>query len=180
LGNPDLDFAAVYDDFFHDVCRWVRALGGLGVDHEDIAQEVFLVVERRLREFDGRNLPGWLFKIAALTVSDHKRRAWFKHLVLGRKDQDLDSLPGAGGGGPVALLEKKEERRALARVLERMPEARRVPFVLFEIEGLSGEEIARLLEIPVATVWTRLHYARKEFFALAADERRRIAGRRKP
>ena len=49
-----------------------------------------------------------------------------------------------------------------------MAEARRTAFVLFEIEGLSGDEIARIQDIPLNTVWTRLHHARREFFALAA------------
>ena len=49
-----------------------------------------------------------------------------------------------------------------------MAEARRTAFVLFEIEGLSGDEIARIQSIPLNTVWTRLHHARREFFALAA------------
>jgi len=52
--------------------------------------------------------------------------------------------------------------------LMKMAEARRTAFVLFEIEGLSGDEIARIQDIPLNTVWTRLHHARREFFALAA------------
>jgi RNA polymerase sigma-70 factor (ECF subfamily) len=49
-----------------------------------------------------------------------------------------------------------------------MDEERRTAFVLFEIDGLSGEEIARIQDVPLNTVWTRLHHARREFFSLAA------------
>jgi RNA polymerase sigma-70 factor (ECF subfamily) len=56
-----LDFARVYDDWFDHVAQWIRALGAPQADVEDIAQEVFLVVQRRLVDFDGRNLPGWLY-----------------------------------------------------------------------------------------------------------------------
>ena len=58
-----------------------------------------------------------------------------------------------------------------------MSDTRRATFVLFEIEGYSGEEIAEIQAIPVATVWTRLHHARKEFFALV-DQHRRAEERR--
>jgi RNA polymerase sigma-70 factor (ECF subfamily) len=56
-----------------------------------------------------------------------------------------------------------------------MSETRRATFMLFEIEGYSGEEIAGMQGIPVATVWTRLHHARKEFFALVEEHRRHEA-----
>ncbi len=59
----------------------------------------------------------------------------------------------------------------LVQILRKMGEARRTAFVLFEIEGYSGEEIAALEEVPVNTVWTRLHHARKEFATLIAQAR---------
>jgi len=70
-----LDFAAVYARWFHDVSHWARALGGPEADCEDLAQEVFLIVRRKLSDFDGRNLAGWLYRITARTVRDHRRRA---------------------------------------------------------------------------------------------------------
>jgi RNA polymerase sigma-70 factor (ECF subfamily) len=54
-----------------------------------------------------------------------------------------------------------------------MSEKRRTTLVLFEIEGYSGEEIARIQDIPLATVWTRLHHARKDFFKLVKDHAER-------
>ncbi len=135
-----LDFAAVYDRWFEHVCRWLSAFGIPHSDREDLAQEVFLVVQRQLGEFDGRNLSGWLYGIARRTASDHRRRSWFKNLFRRR----------------VALL-------------GRMDETRRAAFILFEIEGYSGEEIAAFEGVPLATVWTRLHYARKEFQRLSAE-----------
>jgi RNA polymerase sigma-70 factor (ECF subfamily) len=170
---PPPDFASVYDEWIPQVARWIRALGGLSVDIEDVAQEVFLVVRRKLDGFDGRNLGGWLYRITELAVRDHKRRAWFRHTV--HKDHaELGHLEDPRQG--VALLEHQDELRLLGRVLERMDETRRAAFVLFEVEGYSGEEIARLQNVPVATVWTRLHYARKEFFALMAEARGRGEG----
>jgi RNA polymerase sigma-70 factor (ECF subfamily) len=164
---PSLDFATVYNDWVHQVSRWVRALGGLELDVEDVAQEVFVVVRRKLPAFDGNNLAGWLYKITEYSVREYKRRSWFRNLLHRRDEGALRDLPDPREG--VALVEHKQEMRLVARVLERMNETRRATFVLFEIEGYSGEEIAQLHDVPVATVWTRLHYARKEFFALMAE-----------
>jgi RNA polymerase sigma-70 factor (ECF subfamily) len=160
-------FREIYDAWFDDVSRWIRALGGLEADRDDIVQEVFLVVRRRLKDFDGGNLAGWLYRITSRQVRDFRRRAWVKHIFNRRRAHEPDDLPHAGAG-PAAALERKEEQRVLQMLLMKMAEARRTAFVLFEIEGLSGEEIARIQEIPLNTVWTRLHHARREFFALAA------------
>ena len=87
-----LVFKQVYEDWFDDVVKWLYALGAPGADTEDLAQEIFLVVRRRLEEFDGGNLAGWLYRIAQLTVRDYRRRAWFKHLVRGRSEVDLTAI----------------------------------------------------------------------------------------
>jgi RNA polymerase sigma-70 factor (ECF subfamily) len=164
------DFASLYDAWFEHVSRWLLALGAPAADNEDLAQEVFLVVRRRLADFDNRNVAGWLFRIASRQVAAHKRRRWFKSVLAGRRDDELDELPH-DDASPAAALEDKERRRVLERLLAAMNDKRRTTFVLFEIEGYSGEEIARIQGIPVATVWTRLHHARKEFFALVAARR---------
>jgi RNA polymerase sigma-70 factor (ECF subfamily) len=162
-----LDFRAFYDSWFEDVSRWARALGGIEADREDIVQEVFLVVRRRLGAFDGVNPSGWLYRITRRQVRDFRRRSWVKHIFTRRRFDEPDALP-MSGAGPAAMLEDKEKQRVLYSILGRMKEDRRGAFVLFEIEGLSGEEIARIQSVPVNTVWTRLHHARREFFALAA------------
>jgi RNA polymerase sigma-70 factor (ECF subfamily) len=164
-----LDFARVYDQWFDHTVHWLRALGAPPSDVEDIAQEVFLVVQRRLADFDGRNLAGWLYKIAVRQVRQHRRRFWFR-LFTRRETGPLEHLVD-GASAPLDRLEDKERRVMLERLLTRMSEKRRVAFVLFEIEGYSGEEIADILDVPLGTVWTRLHHARKEFFALLAQSR---------
>ena len=164
------DFRAIYDSWFEDVSRWIRALGGVEADRDDIVQEVFLVVRRRLRAFDGANLAGWLYRITRRQVRDSRRRSWVKHIFTKRRVDEPDALQ-FGGVGPAALLEHKEQRRILDMILHKIREERRTAFVLFEIEGLSGAEIARIQNVPVSTVFTRLHHARKEFFALAAKYR---------
>jgi RNA polymerase sigma-70 factor (ECF subfamily) len=164
-------FAALYDEWFGEVARWLRALGAPDADNEDLAQEVFLVVRRRLHDFDGRSVAGWLYRIASRQVAAHRRRRWFRSVVGRRPTVELDELPDAAAS-PAVALEKKDEQRLLWRLVEQLGEKRRATFVLFEIEGYSGEEIAAVQGIPVATVWTRLHHARKEFFALVDEHRR--------
>jgi RNA polymerase sigma-70 factor (ECF subfamily) len=171
-----LTFEGVYLAWFDAVVRWVRAIGGLAGDEEDLAQEVFLVVRRRLPGFDGRNLPGWLYGIAARTVRDRRRRAWFRNLWRRRATQPLEAL-SSSAPGPAEIMERAEARRLLARLLGRLSEKRRTVYVLFEIEGLSGPEIAAAQGIPVKTVWTRLHHARRDLAAQLARLRRREASR---
>lgn len=163
-------FAALYDRWFEDVSRWVRILGGPQADHEDLAQEVFLVVRRRLPDFDGRNVAGWLFKIATRQVGNYRRRVWFRQVFSRRRPVAVDDLPH-GGATPATALERKEREALLQRLLARMSEKRRTTFVMFEVEGYSGEEIARMQGIPIKTVWTRLHHARKDFLRLLAKHR---------
>ena len=79
------------------------------------------------------------------------------------------------GRGSKRLSKFNEKRRQLQQIVSKMSEKRRVVFMLFEVEDYAGEEIADMLDVPVNTVWTRLHHARKDFFALLAqqDESRR-------
>ena len=72
---------------------------------------------------------------------------------------------------PSEVAESRESLRALTQLLAQISESHLTAFILFEIEGYTGEEIAQLEDIPVNTVWTRLHHARKELYALVAEAR---------
>src|SRR5688572_31130969 len=166
----DARFRDIYDRWFNDVVRWLYALGMPSSDTEDLAQEIFLVVRRKLDRFDGGNLAGWLYRIAQLTVRDHRRRAWFKNLVLRRRNVDLARV-AMTTPGPEARYDDAQRRRRFQTLVGGMSEKLRTTFVLFEIEGYSGEEIARIQDVPLGTVWTRLHHARKEFWKLLNKQR---------
>jgi RNA polymerase sigma-70 factor (ECF subfamily) len=161
-----LDFETVYTTYFHSVARWVRAFGGLNADIDDLTQEVFLIVERRMHSFQGGNLAAWLYGITRRTVRDHRRKAWFRRWLSGADPEVADA--GAETPDPSASFERGEAKRLVATILQDMSAVRRSTFVLFEIEGYSGEEIALLEGVPVNTVYTRLHHARKDFFRLMA------------
>lgn len=166
-GAPDApdptqrDFETVYRDFYREVCRWVRAFGGLDADVDDLAQEVFLVVRRRLAAFDGDNLAGWLYEISRRTASTYRRNSWLRR-IFRPSDRYFEQLPEEKAG-PDEIAEHTQSKQQLQAVLSHLSRSRRAAFILYEIEGYSGEEIAALEGVPVNTIYTRLHYARRDF-----------------
>ena len=161
-----LDFRAIYDAWFDDVARWVRAMGGAEAEHEDLVQDVFLVVHRRLPDFDGQNVAGWLYQIARHRVRDFRRLVWVRHIMAGSVPLP-DSLR-VQGPSPAEVLETNEKRLLLERLLQKLNQSERAALVLFEIDGYGGEEIAKIQGVPVNTVWARLHKARQKLHAALA------------
>jgi len=139
----------------------VAALGASEADREDLVQDVFIVAHRRLASFDGGNLAGWLYQIARRKVRDYRSLAWVKHFFAASRlpllDSTLQTLQG-----PLDQLETSEKAELLTELLTTLNPEQRAAFVLFELEGLSGEEIARLQEVPINTVWARIYKARKK------------------
>lgn len=169
-------FEEVYAQGFPHVVRWIRAFGGLDADLEDLAQETFVVVRRQLSKFDGRNLAGWLYLITQRTVRDYREGAWFRR-ALGQRHDDrrLRRESIAPQPDPSQVLEHREGVRFLTQLLAQISESHRTAFILFEIEGYTGEEIAQLEDVPLNTVWSRLRNARKELYMLI--DQARIQGR---
>jgi RNA polymerase sigma-70 factor (ECF subfamily) len=157
------DFNAVYNAWFGDVARWIRALGAPASDHDDLVQEVFVVVHRRLRDFDGRNLAGWLYRIAAHQVRDFRRLRWIKNVF--KRSIPLSHRLASPGPTPVMALETRERRSMLEGLLSELSEPLRTTFVLFEIDGYTGEEIAAAHRVSINTVRARIHRARKKLLA---------------
>lgn len=158
-----LEFRAIYETWFQEVSRWVRAMGGPQADREDLVQDVFLVVHRRLPDFDGQNLPGWLYQIARHRVRDFRRLVWVRRMLFGRVPLP-ETLPTLGAS-PSDTAETNEKRVLLERLLEKLNESERAALVLFEIDGYSGEEIAKIQGVPLNTAWGRIHKARKKLKA---------------
>lgn len=158
------DFCSIYDAYYGEVARWIRALGGPAADQDDLIQEVFVVVYRRLHQFDGRNLAGWLYRITAHQVRDHRRLVWIKHIF--RRSVALSSEVPSARPTPVMMLETRERQRTLDRLLETLSAPLRAAFVLFEIEGYTAEEISQMQSVPTNTVRARVHRARKKLTAL--------------
>jgi RNA polymerase sigma-70 factor, ECF subfamily len=157
-------FQSIYDAYYGDVARWIRALGGPSADQDDLIQDVFVVVYRRLADFDGRNLAGWLYRITAHQVRDYRRLVWIKYIF--RRSVSLSSEVASARPTPVMALETRERQRRLQHLLGKLSDPLRVAFVLFEIEGYTAEEIAEMQSVPTNTVRARIHRARKKMTAL--------------
>jgi RNA polymerase sigma-70 factor (ECF subfamily) len=148
------------------VARFAAKLGVPHDDVDDVVQEVFLTAFR-LGDFEpGRaKATTWLAEIALRVVSTRRRSASRHRLVT---DDDVLRAAESPGASPHELAELRGELERVERALATMDLDRRAVFVLFEIEGESCASIAAGLSVPVGTVYSRLHLARKEFAAAFA------------
>lgn len=153
----------LYDAHFDFVFRVARRLGTPPGEVEDVVHDVFMVVHRKLDHFEGGRLTTWLYRITANVVSERHRKRRVRRAFEGLRVW-IGAEPSES---PERFVEKRSASAAVDRVLERMVPKKREVFALFELEGLSGEEIADRVGCPVNTVWTRLHHARKEFVRVA-------------
>jgi RNA polymerase sigma-70 factor (ECF subfamily) len=163
---PPCDLEAIYRDHVGLVGRWVAYLGGPDVDVEDVVHEVFLVVHRRLAEFRGEaKITSWLYEITTRVARNARRKERLKRWL--RRVRFVDVARGLAPSHvtPVDELERRQARESVHATLDRLPEKYRTVLILFEIEELSGEEIARLTGIKPSTVFVRLHRARHLFLA---------------
>ena len=175
-GTSALDTARVYRNHADFVYRSLQHLGVPEADLEDVLQEVFVVVHRRLGSYDGSSrLTTWLFGICLRLASRHRRRG---RLWL-RCHADSESEPDPSGS-PEKSCSAREARALLDRALAGLSLQHRAVFVLFEVEGQSGPEIAELLGIPVGTVHSRLHVARRKVTRALERIGRHLGARARP
>jgi RNA polymerase sigma-70 factor (ECF subfamily) len=169
LAQGDLGaLGAIYDRYHRDVWRILgRRMSGSG-EIDDLVQATFLELLRLAPSFDaGRSCRGWLCAIAVRLAS--RRRRSFSRLL--RRLASLTELPKVGAGpDPEAIASARQELRVLDRALGKLSAKKRDAFVLVDVEGLSIDEAAFALEVPSATVRTRLFHARAELRAAMKRE----------
>ncbi len=168
-GAPTL--RAIYDEHLAFVWRALRRLGVREADLPDAVQDVFLVVHRKLPEFEGRSkVTTWLFGIAMRVAKDRSRLAHVRRQV-----DDEDAVAGCidESADVGAEAERRQAALILEGILEGLPIEQRAVFMLFELEGMTGEAIADLLEVPLGTVYSRLRLAREAFQRAVARLRAR-------
>lgn len=181
--NVDIpDLASLYRTHVRDVGRWAERLAGPGFDLPDMVHEVFEIAHRRLPSFRGdSSVATWLFGITDMVVRHRRRKDRLRHWLVG-SSSDVARLLPAAPPSQHDQLETKERIARVYRVLDRLPERDRQILILFELEELSGEKIAALLDIKLANVWLRVHRARERFLkefqksepALAASDANRF------
>lgn len=162
-----VDFDAVYAAHFPFVWRCLQSLGVPPSGLDDAVQDVFLVVHRQLRHFEGKSsLRTWLYGIARKVAFNHRRR-------LQRKGhtEALDEQAASPDGGPHDRAQDSQAAQFVREFLERLPEQRREVFLLAAVEQWSAPEVAEALNVPLNTVYSRLRVAREEFKAALAKRK---------
>ena len=148
-------------------------LGVRAADREDVAQEVFLRAFRHLGGFHrGRSFGGWIYRISVNAAHDYRRRARRRIREQPAEEDQLDVARVGTGKDPEGWDERIDRRRRLEEALGVLSERERAVFVLCEMEGLAGGEVARALGISGVTVRRHLGRARRRL-QTALDERSR-------
>ena len=158
MSEPHPQFRAIYEAHFNFVWCSLRRLGVREADVLDQAQKVFLTAHFKLAEFEGRSqISTWLFGICQRVASDYRRSALFRREVT-TDAAEMDLYGGSSQGA-----ESRQRVQVAEAILNKLPEPQRLVFVLFELEEMSGQDIAQLLGISVGTVRSRLRLAREAF-----------------
>jgi RNA polymerase sigma-70 factor (ECF subfamily) len=157
-----IDAASLFRAHARFVANFLHRLGLHRDEIDDAVQDVFIVVHRRGGFEDrGQARPTtWLAAIASRVASTRRRT---RRRARVRADGDVVDVAASSDAGPSRNVEARRGLERVQAALSELDSDRRVVFVLFELEGESCADIAAALEIPVGTVYSRLHKARKEF-----------------
>jgi RNA polymerase sigma-70 factor (ECF subfamily) len=159
---PKPDVRELFDAHGAYVCRTLRCLGVGERELGDVCQDVFLVVHRRLSEFEGRaSVRTWLYAICLRRALAHRRKN------ARRREDAVADPPDRISDEPTPHEELlRAQKLALAlEVLSRIDEERRAVFVLYEVEQLPMGEVAAIVGCPLQTAYSRLYAARREIAA---------------
>jgi len=161
LETPRGDVVPTFDEVYAAhlgfVWRILRTFGVPDAQLEDAVQDVFVVVHRRLAEFEGRAaITTWLFAIARRVAGTHRRRA-------GNARTEVLTEEPAGGADTFADASRAQAAATVLAILAEMDEDKRVVFALVELEQMSVPEVAKMLDLNLNTTYSRLRLARQAF-----------------
>jgi RNA polymerase sigma-70 factor (ECF subfamily) len=156
-----MNLEQIYERHADFVWRTLRRLGVPEAEARDATHDVFLIVHAELGRFEGRSsLSTWLFAICRSVARDFRRRA--RRGAQQATDSELtDEIDLRADVG--RAVEHQQQLAELERILSKLSIEQRNVFILFELERLTGEELAEALGIPLGTVYSRLQLARKAF-----------------
>ena len=153
------EFRALYDAYFPFAWRCLRGLGVKEAHLDDAAQEVFVIVHRRLPEFRGdSSVRTWVYAIVRGVAANQRR---VQHRKSGHAP--LDAKMADAGPGPERSYQQQQQARFVERFAAGLSEERRDVFVLAMLDQLTIPEVAETLGIPLNTAYTRLRAVRLEF-----------------
>lgn len=164
--------AEVYREHFDFVWRTARRMRVSEHRIDDVVQDVFVVVHRRLEDFDARvSIRSWLYGIVHRTVLDHRRRARRKEAPItgGVTDEQGEERFPSNFPRPDHAAEASEALSLVERLLERIAPEKAEVLMLSCLEGMTVPEIAECVSANVNTVYSRLRTGRHELEAMLAD-----------
>jgi RNA polymerase sigma-70 factor (ECF subfamily) len=156
-----MNLEQIYERHADFVWRTLRRLGVGDSDARDATHDVFLIVHQQLARFEGRSsLNTWLFTICRSVARDFRRRQrqGTQLQTVAELDDEVDLRADVG-----RAVEHQQQLAELERILSTLSTEQRNVFILFEIEKMTGEELAEALGIPLGTVYSRLAQGRKAF-----------------
>lgn len=152
-------FRAVFDQNVSYVVTSLARMGVSAADREDLASEVFVRVYRDFSTYDpARPIRPWLFAFVARVASEHRRKAHIRREVFGIPES-LESMQDS----PERALVRARDRASVLEALDVLDLDKRAVFVMHELDSTPIPEIARTLQIPEGTAYTRLRAARQLF-----------------
>lgn len=161
------DADAIFERYFAFVWRNARRLGVPEAAVDDAVQDVFLVVHRRLREFEARSsIETWLFGILLRVAQDYRRAARRHNTKLAEVEAAADLM--RRHDRPDDIVDRHEAVRFLYRMLDELDEDKRAIFVLVELEEMAVTEAAEAARMNVNTAYARLRAARQQFDTVLA------------
>ena len=164
----------IFDFYKVRTFRYALQMVGSREDAMDITQEAFLRVYLNRKRYDrGRSFSAWLFRIVRnLAVDTMRRRKVRSEIPLENDGGSLLRDRSAGGFNPEELANRDDESRLVWEALGRLGVGEREIIILKDLQDFSYKEIAECLGIPMGTVMSRLHNARKKLKeVLSSDER---------
>ena len=156
-------FDRIYEETFDFVYRNARRLGVSDASVDDVVQEVFMIVHRRLGELDpsAGSARGWVYGILANTVRGHRRTFRRKLAPLRPAETEEELGPASSRSGPEQRASRRQDTELLLGMLAELPEPQRELIVLGELEQLSIPEICACIGGNSNTVYSRLRAARE-------------------
>jgi RNA polymerase sigma-70 factor (ECF subfamily) len=178
--QESLDFDDVYERHFPFVWRNLRRLGVPDAQIDDAAQDVFVVIHRKLSGFEARSsLRTWIFGILARVAADYRRslRRKSPHSRAAGAAIEADTVADEGTQDAHDRFVRLEGVQLLHKLLDELDDDKRAVLVLAELEQMGAPEIAEALGVNLNTVYARLRAARQAFAQAVARERARDAWR---
>jgi len=159
-------FESIYREYFEFVANVVLRIVKHTDDAEDVAQEVFMTIYKNLKTFRGESaLKTWIYRIAINTAINHAKKLSreFRQILEHGNDKAVAHSPPEDEDA----IKNQENKKMIARLLDALNPDQRACIVLRNLEGLSYQEIAENLNIPINTVRSRIKRAREAMMSLS-------------